>query len=281
MPKPVLGMIHSLARSGATIICRHFGAMDHVALFSEIHRDGATLIKQEMPPPANAALNIRIQGAMWFGLYSAGEAQSVIAAAEEPNTPELIQEVIERCQSKGLTPVIRDWSHMDFMGLPFRAPTPHLSLYHELSGYYDIRQTSIVRHPLGNYMSMVNSATLKQFIGTDGFEHFIEGYRQFIEAVPADSMIRYEDFLADKTGTIQKLADYMGIPFDPDFETKAANNTRITGDAAGKGLTQYAGTLKTIDKAIFDMATSNNPYRNAAETAGYDPDSVPSGYTIG
>jgi hypothetical protein len=106
--KPVLRLIHHMARSGGTVISRCLGCMSGVILLSEIHPLG---IRQ---------FNPLAQAQRWFGLLSSHDLAALAARGQIgfADAIELIHRRAEECNQRL---VVRDWSHLDFTGVPFVA----------------------------------------------------------------------------------------------------------------------------------------------------------------
>ena len=100
MAKPVLRLIHNLARSGGTLIGRCVGAMAGVALLSEIH------------PRGNKHFNPVRQAHEWYGLLTRDDIDWF--DSDEPKSyPDAIRRIVTRAEERGDALVIRDWAHLD------------------------------------------------------------------------------------------------------------------------------------------------------------------------
>ncbi len=282
MTQSEIGMIHALARSGATIICKQIAAMNAIALYSEIHPNGPELALNYVAPPANGVFNIRVQGGMWFNLYTAEEAPAILEAAGAPNSVESLVDVIERTLASSRHPVLRDWAQLDYLpptGSASKSST--LSLLDTLQENYRINQAAIIRHPLANYISFIRMKTTSQnYHNRQGFNDYLEAYRAFTKAIPDDRVVRYEDYRRDPHKTIRSLCSYLNIPFDPDFAAKALNYTKITGDSAAKGKEAYSDKAKTVDHKIQDFTVNNALYDEIIEEQQYDRNLAPPGYVF-
>lgn len=94
--RPVLRLLHHLARTGGTTISKCLAVMPGVALLSEIHPLGLEKI---------SALH---QAMGWFGLVDPQEIEQLGA---RPDFAASIRLIAERASARGLRLVIRDWSH--------------------------------------------------------------------------------------------------------------------------------------------------------------------------
>jgi hypothetical protein len=83
-----------------------------------------------------------------------------------------------RCEAAGKRLVIRDWSHLDFMGVPFVRPTFRLTTAECLQGRFDLRQAALVRHPVDQLLSLSKLGVVQ---GKIVVPELLEGYRRFAE----------------------------------------------------------------------------------------------------
>ncbi|MEM6903452.1 MAG: hypothetical protein AAF556_09475, partial [Pseudomonadota bacterium] len=157
---PSIGMLHALGRSGATIVARHIAAMDGLALFSEIHPNGPELALALLQPPQHFTFSLKVQAGVWFQLYSEAEAAEVFSKAGGPNDRQAVAEVLNRAMAAGRYPILRDWSHLDFIGLPFRQPTNEISLLTAIPETVSLQRVVLLRHPMGNYLSLIKAPDL-------------------------------------------------------------------------------------------------------------------------
>ena len=136
-------MIHSLARSGGTLVSRCLGCIKGNVLLSEVH-------------PRSAHFNPLVQANQWFGLISDEELE-MFKQTRAINYGLAINLIRERCEERGLKLVIRDWTHIDFMPGPYPLkPVNHLFQYDALKPYFDISHIALSRDPLDAFLSIIN-----------------------------------------------------------------------------------------------------------------------------
>lgn len=231
LAKPKAGLLHSLARSGATIVVRHLGAMDGVALYSEIHPQGAVAACSLGGADTRHLYNIMLQAKHWQGLYPDSDEDALMTLSDTGNSREIMLDVVKKTLAAGKRPVFRDWSFLDFHGYPAMAPTYRYSVYEQLCDDCELSRVGLIRHPLSQFLSMLHSYPMGlSYQRIEGMTLFLEGDARFVAGIPADRLIKFEDFLADPVATVQRLSRMLDIPFDPAFAEKAASNNRITGD---------------------------------------------------
>ena len=98
-----------MARTGATLINRCLGSMAGVAVLSEVH-------------PCDPQYKITRQAAAWFRLLSEDDTpwlRSLSARTPPEAFADIVVRLAERSAEQGRHLVLRDWSHLDFLGVPF------------------------------------------------------------------------------------------------------------------------------------------------------------------
>jgi protein O-GlcNAc transferase len=216
--KNKLRMIHNMARSGGTLICKCLGCMQGVVLISETH----PLV--EPFHPLNQAME-------WFGLLTRHEMAELKKQGHASYTRSIAL-IEQRCRERGDILVLRDWGHLDYTGYPHIAPGYRPLVYTELSGSFDIVRISIARDPVTQWQSLMQLDLMKKPLqsGAFGLDQFLAGYRRYAELCVETGYIRYEDFLRDPESEMRKMCDRLQIGFDPDFINKWHDYKTITGD---------------------------------------------------
>ena len=105
--KPVLRILHQMARSGGTVICRCLGSMRDVVLLSEIH------------PAGRAYFDPLQQAHEWHGLLT--EQDILRARTGQIDFATAIALIDQRARDSGKILLLRDWSAVRVATLPLRA----------------------------------------------------------------------------------------------------------------------------------------------------------------
>lgn len=215
---PELRLLHHLARSGGTLISRCLASMQGVALLSEIHPAGAALYYPNYDPLDQAG--------RWYGLFDAAEAARIGRTRPE-RFAATIALIEERCRARGLALVIRDWSHLDFIGAPYRRETGgRLETVAALAPHFALRSFATVRHPIPQWLS------LKRILGGSelSLERYLAGCRSFAEQAITTGFVRYEDFTREPERIMAEIAAALDLAYDPGFVDRWPSWRRITGD---------------------------------------------------
>jgi hypothetical protein len=253
----MLRLVHHMARSGGTLISRCLGCMSGVLLLSEIH------------PLGTAQFNPLVQAQRWYGLLSSQDlldlrARGRIAFADA------IELIHRRASDSGQRLVLRDWSHLDFTGVPFIAkPAYRLLTADALKGRFDLRQICTVRHPLDQWLSLRQLAVVQGKLTLEGY---LAGYRQFAEQARALGFLRYEDFAADPIAVMKELCRALDLRFDRHFTERWSSYTFVTGDVSGSrgGSEIQPVPRRALDPGLLDQVAANSDYRASLELLGYD-----------
>ncbi|MGI9265141.1 MAG: sulfotransferase domain-containing protein, partial [Gammaproteobacteria bacterium] len=111
-------------------------------------------------------------------------------------------------------------------------------------------------------------------------DQFFHGYRRYAEAVQ-HHFVRYEDFTADPSDTLQRICAMLEISFDQTCLERWHLNDHITGDnkKSSRGTTgEEASTIRPlprrqVDRELEDAINANSDYRQILELLGYQTES--------
>jgi hypothetical protein len=251
-----------MARSGGTLISKCIGCMDGIDLLSEVH-----------PFVTSGQFNPITQAQTWFGI----DVQAKLRALQIKqgitwvDGIELIHEwVAERKE----TLVIRDWTHLDYTGVPWVQPTYKLSTSEALAQRFEVRQATTVRHPIDQWYSLKELALVAEQLTV---ADYLRGYRAFAEKAVEIGFVRYEDFTEAPTQSLQKLCEMLQIPFDSTYTDKWYAFTNITGDvpdlAPGRG--NVLREIKPLERRVAEPRTlerfrASPDFEPSLELLGYE-----------
>ncbi len=211
--RPHIRILHQLARSGGTVICRCLASMKGVVLLSEIHPLGGRMFNP-------------IQQAMeWYGLIDTSEYAA--ASRDKLSFPAAIALIAQRCAEQGKLLLLRDWNHLDYIGLPFVQPGYRPLLAESLQNDFELIRFATVRHPLDQWLSLRRNPLFREKLAAG---KYLKGVRRFAEMAAASGLLHYEDFTADSDTLLRQLCTALQIPFDPGYRQRWASYTNITGD---------------------------------------------------
>lgn len=257
--KPIIRVIRNLARSGGTLISKCIGCMDHVTLISEVHPADLRTTKPMM------------QAQKWFGLVNLKDVAHW--KLRPPNMLQFVSLCESRASGRGDQFVLRDWSHLDYIGVPFTEPKYGFALSDALSAVYNIKFATTVRHPIDQYMSLIQLPVVQPKLN---FEKYLYGCMKFAEFAHEHGFYRYEDFTKDPDTVLRSICDDLSLEFDAGYTHKWQSYTTITGDtnpSLGRGSEKKEIQFferKPIEDRILQAFRENDDYQRACELLGYD-----------
>jgi hypothetical protein len=254
--RPTLRLVHHMARSGGTLISRCLGRMSGVLLLSEIH------------PLGTAQFNPLVQAQRWYGLLSSQDLAE-LKARGRIGFVDAIELIHRRAADAGQRLVVRDWSHLDFTGVPFVAhPAYRLLTAEALASRFELRQVCTVRHPIDQWLSLRQLAVVQGKLTLDAY---LVGYRRFAERAREIGFFRYEDFAADPGAIMKELCRGLELRFDRHFAEKWSGYASVTGDVAGSrgGFEIRPVPRRPVDPALVDALSAHPDYQTSLELLGY------------
>lgn len=254
--RPPIRILHHMARSGGTVICKCLGSMSGIVLLSEIH-------------PAGRLYNPLYQAHIWYNLLTRGDVQ-FLNQKGRVNFVDAIAMIHKRCRDQNKTLVIRDWSHLDFTAVPFLPkPSYRLITADFLRQRFSVIQTATVRHPIDQWLSLRRLILVQ---GKITLENFLHGHLRFAEYCAEIDFVRYEDFVRDPQTQLSALCRRLEIDFDPGFEERWENYGKITGDI---GVSRGGGEIRLLPRremepGLLGQFEKNADYQRSLAILGYD-----------
>jgi len=258
MTRPVIRIIHHLGRTGGTLISRCVGCMRHVDLLSEIHPSGRYIQPQFGP---------LWQANKWFGLVTP-EDIAAVRCNPKMDFADAIVLISRRCAERNHVLVLRDWTHLDFIGVPFCVPSFRLTTAEALRGRFDVIQTTTVRHPVDQWLSIYTQSDWQERLS---LEDFLHGYRLFAEECVKIGFMRFEDFVSSPADRMRELCARLSIDYDHEFLDRWSDYKLITG-ATGKAMHRKkisALPRKHISPDILEKFERNPEYLQSLVLLGY------------
>lgn len=251
-----VGIIHHLPRTGGTLISRCLGAMQGVALLSEINPNSLKIFD-----PIK-------QAAQWHDLYAPEEIRDG-RLQNQPLTDQ-IADIAMRCmRSNDSQLVIRDWSHIDFIGFPYnQQPSRTFELTECLRESHEMNVIATVRHPLDQYLSMRRLDALKQ----EWDEATVwEGILAFAKQTRDLPVYKFEDFVESPLTVAREMASRLGIPFDESFIERWHQYANVTGNHSLPSDREIRAKARMhVGLENWAHLASNQLFFEATELLGYE-----------
>ena len=227
------------------------------------------LLLSEIHPLGTAQFNPLVQAQRWYGLLSSQDLAELRARGRIAFV-DAIDLIYRRAADAGQRLVIRDWSHLDFTGVPFVAnPAYRLLTAEALAGRFELRQVCTVRHPLDQWLSLRQLAVVHGKLSLDAY---LAGYRRFAEQARAIGFFRYEDFAADPGGVMKELCRRLEVRFDRHFAERWSSYAFVTGDVAGSrgGCEIKPVPRRAAEPGLLDQLAASADYQTSLELLGYE-----------
>lgn len=263
MTQLTVAVVHQMARTGGTLVNRCLGSMRHILVLSEVH-------------PLDPQRKITRQAASWFRLLSEDDGPWLRGLSDRDSLSAFADTVVllaERCVAQSRYLVLRDWSHLDFLGVPFvQSPPMRLRTEESLRGRCELRQAFVVRHPLDQYASSASRPGMAPHLTP---ARFLDAYHAFARLAAAGGFQRYEDLVADPDEELGILCRRLQVPFDPGYRERWQSYDKLTGDSAGpsRGFTQSKIAplpSRSLDEVVRATLRRDPNYAESLELLGYE-----------
>lgn len=283
MTQPRVSILHNLARSGGTILSRCLGCMERILLLSEIHPQGAQIVAQGYGPQAGLAFSPGVQATLWHHLSLEtilGRSTPAIVAAPPEDFLAQIREIQALTETNNRHMVLRDWGHLDYIGIPFRLPDYQDALVQILEQEFELTHVYLIRHPVDQWASLSALSTFHQVTP----EHFLKGYLQYLWSAEDRSksgaslspqiLFKYESFLTDPDGFLQQISSSLGITYDPSWTERWQEYHQVTGDeqASRSRVDQIAPARRkySLQSELKQRFEGSSDYHQILQITGYE-----------
>jgi hypothetical protein len=228
---PELPVIRTLGGCGGTLLSRLFAALPGVVLLSETNPRSASLF--------GGHLNPLKQLRAWRP-----ELLDDIADFDQaeigypPLFGELLQTLVATAHHYDRRLIVRDFSYVDYIGVPFVWPIPYdSSLDSALENRFTPRSLYLVRHPAAQLASLWGHRVLQRALSA---ERFVYGCSAFLQVRRAAPLFRYEELTDSPEKVFRAMCEALGIDFDPDALKHFAQITAVTGHVGRAAETQIS-----------------------------------------
>jgi hypothetical protein len=197
-----------------------------VALLSEFN-PGSVRLFPEFDP--------LYQDSKWLRLLEASEADyfSKKDPAIVENFRELVAAFHDRATASGRLLIIRDYSYIDFVGVPFITEPPRrLTLYAALPHSLPTTSVAFVRHPIDQWLSLCKHEVVRDALAPSVF---CDSYAAFLQALGPTPLYKYEDFVRNPETELRAICGDLVLPFEPSFIERFHRFEYVTGDLTRLG----------------------------------------------
>ena len=216
--------LHHFACSGGTLFAKVTAALPNVFVLSEVHPHTPVYAPRNTFSPSDISFQSRASGL------------PDIANLTEKLFVDDLDSVHEWTTRRGGRLILRDHAHSDFCMPNCSGESLLLKL---LGARYDKIITVVtVRHPADSFASAkINNFIVDSSKNTSAytsFETYCDRYNQFLDAVEAHLIVKYEDFLKEPTTTLKQLCDIWSLSYD-EVALQIFSQFQMSGDSGRSG----------------------------------------------
>lgn len=257
----MIRVLHTLGGCGGTLLSRCLGVLPAVALLSEINPAAVNLYPHFRP---------LYQNERWLQLLSEQDEERFrdIDLCQEENFRELIATFYQRANEMERILLLRDFSYIDFIGVPFLSQiSRRLRIYEALPKGIPIRAVAFIRHPIDQWRSLCKH---KELLPDLTPSLVCEGYSTFLQALGTVAVFKYEEFVGDPLAQMRRICHELVLPFDSSFVDRFYTFDRLTGDYTRIREQEISlPTHSTICKTDLEQFYSNEHFWKIVSATGY------------
>jgi hypothetical protein len=251
--KPVIRVIHHLACSGGTLISKCISAMPNVYLLSEAHPFSELHLGAGKPK------------------FLPSDISSLSRHANIPHQPELARKIFlesikitdQHLTNMGSHLVIRDHTHSDYsLG---ETECPFSSIVNVLQSHYNVSSLLTIRDPVDSYAGLLKNKWLHFTPPT--FDEYCRRYNVMLNHFEDDNIVRFEDFIADQRGEMQKICEFLSIPYSELFED-IFGVFRVTGDS-GRSSNIIGSRERIAAEDVLNQCENSKEYQKICDAGWY------------
>lgn len=232
--KPTIRIIHNLARSGGTLIAKCLGSMQNTALLSEIHPDSQMAL----------SFNATRQAQDWLGLDKSIDWQQI-------SFIESLKIIQTHCQLNNQKLLLRDWSHIDYFGVPVTTEPKNIPVLLEvLRPYFHILSIQTLRNPLDIWLSMRRLSLVRK--ANINASDFMNAYLRYVQNTQSDYQLLYEHFLDNPDQELKNTCKALDLSYDSTYKKKWFNYSTITGDLSNSSSLRNETDIESRPRKEFD-----------------------------
>jgi len=162
--------------------------------------------------------------------------------------------------------VVRDYSYIDYIGVPFLVPAPLTSsLDVALRPFGRVDAVVLLRHPAKSYASLLRHGPLSGVLTP---ELFVAGHLKFMEDNLECPRFFYESFLSDAS-EMERLCKALHVTFLKDWRDALRGAPRLTGNPDAVIATAIKPPEPTSIERVSAMLGKTPGYFKLLELTGY------------
>jgi hypothetical protein len=251
--KPDIRVVHHLACSGGTLISKCISAMPNVYLLSEAH------------PFSDLHLGLGNPK------FLPSDISALSRHADIPHQQELARKIFlesikiadNHLTNMGSYLVIRDHTHSDY-STGDKEPACS-AIVNVLQSHYNVSSLLTIRDPIDSYAALVKNKWLH--FSPPSFDEYCRRYNVMLNHFEDDNIVRFEDFVADPRGKMQKICEFLLIPYSELFED-IFGVFRVTGDS-GRSSDTIGSRERIAPDDVLNQCKDSKEYQKICDAGWY------------
>jgi len=207
------------------LLSRCLGVLPQGALLSEINPAAVKLYPHFCP---------LYQDQNWLHLLSDEDLEkfSLVDLTIAGNFRDLISVFHLRAAAAGRHLILRDFSYIDFVGLPYNLRPPYrLSIYDALPEGMPTRAIAFIRHPIDQWISLCKHVELLPLEAA----LFCHSYMMFLQKTASIPIYKYETFVENPEEQMKAICRDLNLSFDSSCFELFHDFNAVTGDLTRLG----------------------------------------------
>jgi hypothetical protein len=251
--KPDIRVVHHLACSGGTLISKCISAMPNVYLLSEAHPFSELHLGAGNPK------------------FLPSDISSLSRHAEIPNQQELARKIFlesikiadNHLTNMGSYLVIRDHTHSDYS--TGNKESSYSAIVNVLQSNYNVISLLTIRDPIDSYAALVKNKWLH--FSPPTFDEYCRRFNVMLNHFEDVNIVRFEDFVADPKKKMQKICEFLSIPYSELFED-IFGVFRVTGDS-GRSSDIIGSRERIAPEDVLNQCKNSKEYQKICDAGWY------------
>lgn len=246
--------IHHFACTGGTLISKCIATMPNTQMLSEVD-PLSTMLQSKKPRFAPTDLITLMQQS------TRGVESRLLLDLFLNNLKIIYSESIRLGQRL----ILRDHAHSHFClgaGIPDRPNFRQI-----VTTKFDTLSLVTVRHPLDSFLALESMGWLN--LSPRTFDEYCKRYIAFLHAYEGVPIIRYEDFVSTPNDTMNKVCEFLKIPFNDQF-TNLFSVISLTGDSGRNGTIIESRSRRPVNQHLSEEVKVSVNYQALREILSYE-----------
>lgn len=250
-----VGLMICFSRSGGTVLNKCLAVMPDTIVISEVNPVGGGWGREQK----ESYTTVQSQAKHWHGIE-----------LENTDYGQTVAELEQILKQRNQHLVVRDWSYINFYPKEennFEPKNDFLALT-EISSQTSCKPFVFLRDAIDVWISN----------GKRDPDIFFLHYQKYLETIKSYNIpvFKFEDFCRTPKKELQKICNYLEIPYDESFTTKFSEFKKVNGDTqikkgsrGGKSKTIRPISRKIIEPSHIQIIESNKFFRECNEMFDY------------